>query len=182
MARLPYLDLADLAPEDRTLVRDINLSRIMMYSPDAARRQGALARYIRHESRLDPRLRELAILQVGYVARAPYEWAHHVRIARDFGVADAEIRAIAEESAGRETSLDPLARTVLRAAREMARGPGMAADTFAQLKEALGAERLVDLVVATAFYVATCRLLASFAMDVEDEYRPHLAEFPLPTE
>ena len=32
-----------------------------------------LAMYIRHKSKLDARLRELAILQVGYLAKSPYE-------------------------------------------------------------------------------------------------------------
>ena len=75
--------------------------------------------YIRHKSKLDPRLRELAILQVGYLANSPYEYSHHVKIGREFGVSDDDIRAIGEETAGRPSKLDPLAKAVLRAAREM---------------------------------------------------------------
>jgi hypothetical protein len=65
MARLPYLDVADLAPADRDLLkRPINLHRQLVHSPGMARAFGTMGLYIRHDSTLDPRLRELAILQV----------------------------------------------------------------------------------------------------------------------
>src|SRR5262245_32280621 len=87
MARVPYLDPADLAPQNRDLLaRNINLYRALAHSPDAARNFMNVGRYIRYHSRLDPRLREMAILQVGYVTRSPYEYSHHIKIGRDFGV------------------------------------------------------------------------------------------------
>lgn len=64
-------------------------------------------------------MRQLAILQVGYVTRSIYEYSHHIRISREFGVSDADIRAIADKTQGRATGLDRLAKAVLRAAREM---------------------------------------------------------------
>ena len=45
------------------------------------------------------RLRELAILQVGYVSRIAYEYAHHIEIGRGVGVSDEDLRALAIESA-----------------------------------------------------------------------------------
>ncbi|WP_343394747.1 carboxymuconolactone decarboxylase family protein [Candidatus Amarobacter glycogenicus] len=57
--------------------------------------------FIRNKSRLDGRLRELAILQVGdTLPRSEYEYSHHIKIGRDFGVGDDDIRSIASESAG----------------------------------------------------------------------------------
>src|SRR5205085_8261618 len=120
MARVPYLDKSDLAPEDqRLLERNITLHRALANSPNGMRAFGALGQFIRHKSRLDPRLRELAILQVGYLARSPYEYSHHIKIGRDFGVSDDDIRAMIAETDGRTSALEPLARSVLRAAREM---------------------------------------------------------------
>ncbi len=123
MARLPYLDRSDLAPADQDLLaRNINLFRALTHSPNGARSFSALANFIRFESKLDPRLRELAILQVGYLTRSPYEFSHHVKIGRDFGVSDDDIRAIAAETEGRDSGLDSLAKLVLKAAREMTAG------------------------------------------------------------
>lgn len=187
MARLPYLGPDDLAPENRDLLaRDIHLARLLANSPGAARGMNGLAMWIRRDSKLDPRLRELAILQVGWCARSPYEWSHHCKIARDAGVHDDDIRAIAAESGDAQPapgapSLDPLARLVLRAARETARDGAMSADSVDALRAALGDERLMELVVMSSFYCGVVRVMASLAIDVEPEYQPMLEMFPLPT-
>jgi alkylhydroperoxidase family enzyme len=181
MARLPYVTKADLAPADHDLLASgINLSGLLAHSPNAARRITAFARWVRFESRLDPRLRELALLQVGYLARSPYEYSHHIKIARDFGVGDDEIRAVAAETAGGATALEPLAKLVLTAAREMTSGTAMAAATFAALQASLDNERMLDLTATIAIYVGIVRLLGSLAIDVEPEYQRYLDEFPLP--
>ncbi len=180
MARLPYLTRADLPPEHQDVVeRDIWLNRVMAHSPGAARAFTGLGMYIRHRSRLDPRLRQLAIMQVGWLARNPYEWSHHVRIGLEFGCSDADIRAIAVESAGGRSPLEPLARLVLRGAREMFEG-AMSRDTFDGLRPHLDAERLTDLVVTIAYYCGVVRLLASLEIEVEPDYQPYLEAYPLP--
>jgi alkylhydroperoxidase family enzyme len=182
MARVPYFDRADLPPEHQDLLnRPINLFRALVNSPGAARGWSGIGHYIRHGSKLDPRLRELAILQVGYVARSPYEYSHHVKIGHDFGVSDDDIRAIAAETQGRATDLEPLAKTVLKAAREMSTELAISDATFAHLREKLDTERLTDLVLTIAFYCAVVRVLATLQIDVEDEYLPYLKQFPLPS-
>ena len=181
MARLPYLDKSDLLPEHQDLLaRNLNLYRVLAHSPRAARSLNTLARFIRDGSRLDPRLRELAILQVSYLARSAWGYSHHVRIGRELGLSNDEIRAVAEETQGRPTSLDPLAKAVLRAAREMTVDLAVSEETFAALRQGLDAERLTDLVVTISFYNGLVRLLETMRVDVEEDYLPYLEEFPLP--
>jgi alkylhydroperoxidase family enzyme len=182
MARLPYLDAADLAAQDRDLLsRNINLYRALVHSPDGTRSLLTLAKYIRFHSKLDPRLREMAILQVGYSTGSPYEYSHHIKIGREFGVRDGDIRAIAQETQGEQTALEPLARMVLQAARELTAQPALSDATFAALKQALNNEQLVDLLLTISFYVGIVRLLAALQIDVEPDYGPYLDEFPLPS-
>jgi alkylhydroperoxidase family enzyme len=182
MARLPYLDRSDLAPEHQDLLkRNINLHRLLAHSPNGARAFNGLGNFIRHGSRLDPRLREMAILQVGYLARSPYEYSHHVKIGRDFGVSDDDIRAITDETEGRPSKLEPLAKAVLRAAREMTTDLAISDRTFAELRQGLDSERLTDLVLTISFYNAVVRVLATLQIDVEDDYLKYLDEFPLPS-
>src|SRR3546814_4174271 len=76
--------------------------------------------WIRFKAKLDPRLREMAILQVGWLARSDYEWSHHVKIGKDFGVSEDDVRAIIAETEGKDSGLPALDRAVLRAARGMA--------------------------------------------------------------
>ena len=181
MARLPYLDRSDLAPEFQDLLkRAINLNRALAHSPNAARAFNGVGNFIRHGSRLDPRLREMAILQVGYLARSPYEYSHHVKIGRDFGVSDDDIRAITDESEGRPSKLEPLATAVLRAAREMTIDLAISDRTFAELRQDLDNEHLTDLVLTISFYNAVVRVLATLQIDVEPDYLKYLDEFPLP--
>jgi alkylhydroperoxidase family enzyme len=170
MARVPYTEAGKDA---------LNIRRALGNSP-GGQKNTALAMYIRNESRLDPRLREMAILQVGYSTRCVYEYAHHIEISRGFGVSDDDIRAIAEDTAGRPTKLDALAKAVLRAARECTQSLGISDETYAVLKQHLDAERFVDLVLAIAFYNATVRILESLKVDLEPEYQHFLQEFPLP--
>ncbi len=181
MARLPYLDKADLASEDQDLLaRNLNLYRALVHSPNGARNFSRLGGFIRRHSRLDPRLRELAILQVGYVTGSAYEYSHHVEIGRGLGVSDADIRAIEAESAGRTGNLEPLAEAVIRAAREMTQDIAVSDQTFAEMRQGLDEECLVDLLLTIAFYNGVVRLLATLQIDVEDDYLPYLVEFPLP--
>ena len=181
MARVPYFDKGDLAPEHQDLLaRNINLFRALVGSPGAARRLQGIGQYIRHQSRLDPRLREMAILQVGYMTRSRYEFSHHIKISREFGVSEADLRELIEESEGQPTTLDPPVRAALRAAREMTRDLAVSDETFAELRRHLDGECLIDLIVTIAYYNAVVRMLATLEIDVEDEYLPYLDEFPLP--
>src|SRR5271165_552835 len=159
MARLPYLDRSDLLPEHQDLLaRNINLYRLLAHSPRAARSLNTMARYIRDGSRLDPRLREMAILQVGYITRSAYQYSHHIRISRDFEVSDDDIRAIAEETDGRPTALDPLTKAVLRATRDITQALVISDDTFTVLRAGLDDERLTDLLITIAYYNGLVRL------------------------
>ena len=148
----------------------------------AGEKNGAVARSIRFEISLDPRLREMAILQVGYTTSCAYEYAHHIEIGFQFGVSEDDVRAIAEESAGNATQLDPLAKAVLRAAREMTENRAIADDTWAILKQHLDNEQLVDLVLTIAFYNSTVCIIESLKLDFEPDAdcRRFLDKFPLP--
>ncbi len=182
MARMPYLDKSDLAPEHQDLMkRDIALYRQLVHSPGALRAFQGLGGYIRFGSRLDPRLRELAILQVGYLARAPYEWSHHIKIGYEFGVTDADITALIDDTEGRAATLDPAAALVLKGARETTQAGAMSAATFGALQAHLDREQLVYLIVTIAFYNGVVRVLGSLEIDVEPEYAKYLERFPLPT-
>ena len=181
MARISYLDIDDLEEDNKDLLkRSINLHRALVHSPGGARNFGHLGQYIRFGSKLDPRLRELASLQVGYLARSEYEYSHHIKIGRDFGVTDDDIHAMITETKGRNSGLPQLDRAVLRAAREMTEEGKISKATFAKLKAHLNEELLVDLSIVIAFYNAVVRLLGSLEIDVEGSYTSYLEEFPLP--
>lgn len=181
MARLPYLEKSDLAPEHQDLLsRPITLFKCMAHSPNAARAFQGLGGFIRHKSRLDPRIRELAILAVGWITRAPYEWSHHVKIGQDFGVTEKDIKNLIAEIDGKPNELEPLAKLVIKAAGEMTNDLAVSDATFDELKKNFNNERLTDLVITMAFYNAVVRFLGTMKIDVEPDYQPYLDKFPLP--
>jgi alkylhydroperoxidase family enzyme len=181
MARVPYLDPDDLPPDQRDLLaRPANLFRALVHSPDGLRHVARVGGWIRTESRLDPRLRELAILQVGFLTGAAYEWTHHIDIGRRFGVTDDDVRAVAADTAGRPSDLGGVELAVLRVAREVTTDLRASDDAFTAVEAALGHEELVELVLVVAFYNMVVRLLATLEIDLEPEYVELLERFPLP--
>jgi alkylhydroperoxidase family enzyme len=176
------LDKKDLSVENQDLLdRPINLNRVLVNSPGCRRAGLAIAHYIRFGSKLDPRLRELAILQVGYLARAAYEWSHHIKIGHDFGVTDEDVRALIAATEGRSAKLDERSALVLDTARQMTSRGTISDATFAALRKHFDNEQIVDLLVAIAHYNGIVRLLSALQVDVEPEYLPYLEKFPLPT-
>src|ERR1700752_1934941 len=181
MARLPYLGADQGAPGHRDKVkRNPNFHKRLFNSPDMARAFSGLGGYIRFKSKLDPRLRELAILQVGWLERSEYEFTHHVKIGKEFGVTDDDIAGLIAETAGKPSKLEPLAKAILRGAREMVRQLAMSDAIFAEIKKELSDEHMTDLVLTIAFYCAVVRVLATMKIDNEPYYKEVLQQYPIP--
>jgi alkylhydroperoxidase family enzyme len=181
MARLPYLEPDQVAEQYRDMLsRNTNLHKLLVNSPEMARAFSGLGGYIRNKSKLDTRLRELAILQVGWIEKSEYEFTHHVKIGKEFGVTDADIEGLIAETAGKPSQLEPLAKAVLRGAREMVRNLAMSEATFAEIKKELSDEHMVDLVLTIAFYCAVVRVLATMQIDNEPYYKEVLQQYPMP--
>src|SRR3954464_11462002 len=115
MARLPYLEADQVAPEYRDMLkRNTNLHKLMLNAPEMARAFNGIGGYIRFKSKLEPRLRELAILQVGGVEKAEYGLTPHVRIGRESGVTDDAIAGLMAGTEGKPSTLEPQAKAILK--------------------------------------------------------------------
>jgi alkylhydroperoxidase family enzyme len=180
MARLPYLEPDQVAPEYRDMLkRNTNVHKLMVNSPEMAKAFNGVGNFIRFKSKLDPRLREIAILQVGWLAKSEYEFTHHVKIGKEFGVTEEDIQGVLAETAGKPSKLDPLARAICKGAREMARELAMSDNTFAEIKQHLSNEHMTDLVLIIAYYCAVVRVLATMKIDNEPQYKEVLLQYPL---
>jgi alkylhydroperoxidase family enzyme len=181
MARVRYVAPEELSPENKDVIwRDRPIYRALANSLDGARAFNGIARWIRFQSKLDGRLRELVILQIGYVAASAYEWAHHIEIGREFGVTDADIDALILESKGGTSTLPAFERALLAAAREMENDHRVSDATFAALKAKLDDEGIVEFTLFASFYCAVVRVLATLEIDLEPELLPLLKRFALP--
>jgi len=182
VALVPYLDVDQVPEEHRHLLeRPINLFRALSNSPEGLARFHPLGEWIRWDCALDPRLRELLILQVGYLARDPYEWSHHVVISRLFGVSDEDIEGLVVFTAGEPTTLSDLDRIVLRAATELTLERRLSDGAVASLSEHFDDQGLTDIVLVASFYNMVVRVLGGLRIEVEPgtEYAEALERFPV---
>lgn len=175
MARLPYVSRDEL-PEDARAFFDsrrlpsgqpMNIHRMMAHSPKLMLLRSAFAGALLNETRLDPRLRELALLTVGRVTAATYEYHHHLHFGRRAGITEAQIAALPVWQ--RHPAFSEQERTVIRYAEEMTRDVRVADATFAAIRELFDDEQIVELTLAIAHYNSTVRFLEALQVDVEAE-------------
>jgi alkylhydroperoxidase family enzyme len=184
MALIPYLTADKISKEHRFLLeRPITLHRALVNSPHALTHFQNLAEWIRWDCELDPRVRGLLILLIGYLTRDPYEWSHHLVLGSQFGVTDDDdIRGVINVAEGKLTSLTPDEVTVLEASRQLTNERHIADATWAKLTELYPPARLTDLVIVASFYCMVVRVLGGLRIDVEPEYQQALKRFPLPND
>ena len=95
MARIPY---PDPPQEFTTLSVQLNLFRMLAHAGTTGKRVLSLGTALLSQLELQPKWRELAILQVSRESGADYEWVQHVPLALSAGVTQAQIEAIEQGS------------------------------------------------------------------------------------
>ena len=181
MARVPYLSPEDLPDEDQDLLaRDIALNRALVNSRGGARAFWTLGYWIRRDSVISPRLREIAILQIGYLTKNAYEFSHHIPIGYESGLTEADIDDLIRVEGGEKALvLSKLDLKVLEATKQVLREGAVDGGTFTELRQELGVEVVVELTLIISFYIGVVHLLDTLEIEVEDSYLPYLERFSL---
>jgi alkylhydroperoxidase family enzyme len=119
---------------------------------------------------LDARVREVAILRVGWRIGSVYEWSNHVPIARRAGMTDAEILAVRTADPSALAAHDLLAITIVD---EVLDGGQVTPATLTAARDALGdGDELLELVAIPGFYRAIGSMLLTFAVPLEPGTAP----------
>jgi AhpD family alkylhydroperoxidase len=170
VARLPYPDPENSTEEVQAAlaaVPPLNIFRMLSHADTAfvpfLRFGGAILSRLK----LDPKLRELAILQVAATTDARYEWVQHVSIARQVGVTKEQIAAV-EAGHPNDPSLDESERAVLSFAREVVEVPRVSDATFASVREHLSPQEIVELVLTAGNYLMLARVMTTFELEIDD--------------
>jgi alkylhydroperoxidase family enzyme len=173
MARLPYLNREDLAEGDRDIFDRIaaergqvhNIFRIMANAPKLLRKYIEFSSELRFKTALAPHLRELAIITVGRLTDARYEFTHHWNAARKLGIPAAKLERIGDF----ETSdlFDEQERAVMHYAVEATRDVRVSDATFEALRRFLDNERLMELIFVVASYNMVVRVLEPVRVELE---------------
>lgn len=99
---------------------------------------------------LSPRDRELAVLRVGWLSQAPFEWGGHVPVGKACGITPEEIAMIIEGSDAPGWSKAD--RAIVRAAEELHRDSMISDETWADLAEFLNDRQLIELIMLIGHY------------------------------
>jgi alkylhydroperoxidase family enzyme len=179
MARLPYINRDDLPEDKRYLFDNLsresgrvgNIFRTMGHSPQLLHQFMRLGSDIRYKTRLDARLRELAILTVGRLANAPYEYVHHIAIGRRVGISQEQIEGLPVWE--RHPAFSDQERAVIRYAEAVTREIRVSDEIFDAVRAFLDDEQMVELTMSIAFYNMVVRFLEPMQVELEETTASH---------
>jgi 4-carboxymuconolactone decarboxylase len=115
---------------------------------------------------LDERMRQVVILTVGGVWRAPYELYAHSAVAHHSGLAES---IVAELVAGGEPdALTDAEKTAHRVARALSTAHHVDDDLYHQAEQTFGATGVLEISVLTGIYQTVCAILNAFDIPAPD--------------
>jgi 4-carboxymuconolactone decarboxylase len=170
VARLPYVEPAQAPPEVREALErlpPLNIFRTLAHAETAFRPALRLGSAILTQLRLDPKVRELAILRVAALTGAEYEWVQHVAIGKALAVSDEQIAALRRGDIG-AGCFDSRERLVLRFTTELVEEDGVSETAFDEVVREFSAREAVELVIAAGYYRMLAALMRSVDIDLDE--------------
>jgi len=176
--RLDILDRKNMTPQQLELYDRIAGKRgavrgpfnLWLYSPDLCDKVESLGRFVRFDSSLDPRLRDLAILAAARHWDSSYMWHSYSKRATETGVTDDVIAAI------RERRTPPFKRpddkAVFEYAAELLAKHHVAKPTFDTALASIGKTAIVELTALIGNYSMVAMALNAFEVDMPKDAVP----------
>lgn len=167
-------------PEDKDLPEDIlgyitkaresgvavNLSNMLLNAPASLKEFNAMGGSILFKSEFPPRSREIAVLRIGHITKAAYEWYHHVRFGKAVGVTDEEIEKIAVD--GPVTTLDEEGNLLCRIADEITNDIRLSDEALAMALDRYGPRQTTELILCCCWFNLVSRFLESTGIEIEN--------------
>lgn len=156
---MPAIPPEQMTPAQRAAADEITAGRrggvvgpfiAALRSPECMRRLQHFGAYLRYDSAIDPRLRELVILLTARRWKQDYEWVTHEPSARGAGLAPATIEAI---RTGTEPSTSIADEAVIVELCTVLFDDGRVPDAlYERALAVLGEPGLIDVVCAVGYY------------------------------
>ncbi|MGH6621294.1 MAG: carboxymuconolactone decarboxylase family protein [Alphaproteobacteria bacterium] len=171
MARIPYPDIEALPDDVRSFVGRIrpmlNIYRMLPHAETSLYGFMKLGNALLFKADLDPILRELVILRVGYLSDAKYEIHQHLVVARHVGVPDEKIKAT-EQGPDAEAFSD-LERAILRFTDEVVKDVKASNAAYEAVAKHLSHREIAELLLTIGFYMMVSRFLENLEVEIEPE-------------
>lgn len=168
--RIEPLDPAQFSPRQQAVAGEMaqyNFARVMVHHPDLYQAYIPFAQKLMTHSLLTPRDREILILRTLELCNEGYDAPHHRAIARQIGMADAEIDCARE---GREKCLAPHEQVLLTVAQELVQQHAISDETWRLLAQHYDRQQLMEIVFLVGNYSMMAMATKSFGIVVEDAF------------
>ena len=126
-------------------------------SPECMRRLQHFGAYLRYESAIEPRLREMVILLTARRYRQDFEWVTHEGPARAAGVPPATIDAIRTGTAPASLAADEA--TIVECCAVLFDDGRLPDALYARAVEVLGEPGVIDVVCAVGYYTTLALIM-----------------------
>jgi 4-carboxymuconolactone decarboxylase len=171
MARLSNVERDQLQPEEQKFYDTIADSRgsvrgpygVLLHSPDLAARVAHTGTYVRFNLDLPEALRETIILATAREIKSQYEFSAHARLARQAGLAEDTIQAIARGTAPQGLSGD--AAMLVRYVQELLRNHKISDATFNAVRDRFGMRKTLEITALIGHYLLVGQILAAFEVE-----------------
>ena len=124
--------------------------RTMVRHADLFTRHLDVGLYLLRQGALSARDRELAILRIGWLCQAPYEWGEHVLVARKLGITREDTQRITEGSSA--AGWTEHEQAILRGTEELHSDAMISDPTWATLSKTLDDKQLIELPIVVGQY------------------------------
>jgi 4-carboxymuconolactone decarboxylase len=176
VARVPYPDPTSLTVETQGILRQmqpLNIFRMMAGGEGLLRAFSRMGNYLLFRTKLDPVLREIAIIRVGVLSKATYEVHQHEQMGRTLGMSDALIAAI--HAGPDEPAFAPIQAMVMRFTDDIVARVRASDATFAPLIAALPLQQVQELTMTIGYYMMVSRYLETFDIELEATGSQHIS-------
>ncbi len=172
-ARVPKLPPGEAkAAADEAAVPDymaeLSIFQVLLNHPPLARAINDLLATMLWHGALDPRLRELVIMRIGWFTGCDYEWTQHWRVASRLGVAPDDLVGVRDWRA--YDGFGPTERAVLAATDDVLRDGAVSAESWAACERELKGDTtvLIELVTAIGAWRMVSSILRSLQVPLEE--------------
>ncbi len=143
---------------------------VWLNCPELARRVRAVSEYLRFKASVPKQLTELAILVTGRHWKAEFEYYAHARLAREAGLDEGIIQAIAEDRRPEFSNEDE--EIVYDLFRELYDSRRVSDGTYGRAVEKLGLQAVVELVATAGYYGMVSMTLNAFEVGLPPGAEP----------
>jgi alkylhydroperoxidase family enzyme len=175
---MPYLSDDQLGPPDlvsairaRRGGKLLNLDRMLLHSPNFAKGWNAMFGAIRNQLSVPAKLRELAIMQIGVLNKAEYEWAQHEGEFLKAGGTREQLQALrngAATGAADPKLFNEAEQMTLQLTREMTQQIKVSDATMKRARSMLPDAQVVELIGTISGYNMVSRFAVATGLDIEE--------------